>query len=233
MADDIVTKTKTYPDKVRTAMYGKEVRSSIADSIDKIAENVKDEIARDTISTSYAVNEYFDSSKLIDGYYNKGVLGYASGWLHTDFIKITDGDIIDVAFTNGNGLPALELFDENKNYISSIYGTSVGSSLKTTINCSNVAYCIYNVFSNSVHAFNEQHFIIKTNPRNVLDKVNTIDKTTNDFDNNYFDSSKLLDGYYNKGVIGYESGWLHTDFVKISNEDVISVACRNGDRLPA
>ena len=27
MADDIVTKTKTYTDKVRTAMYGKEVRS--------------------------------------------------------------------------------------------------------------------------------------------------------------------------------------------------------------
>ena len=50
MADDIVTKTKTYTDKVRTAMYGKEVRSSIADSIDKIAENVKDEIARDELS---------------------------------------------------------------------------------------------------------------------------------------------------------------------------------------
>ncbi|MDY2729322.1 MAG: family 43 glycosylhydrolase [Clostridium sp.] len=50
MADDIVTKTKTYTDKVRTAMYGKEVRSSIADSIDKIAQNVKDEIARDELS---------------------------------------------------------------------------------------------------------------------------------------------------------------------------------------
>ena len=49
MADDIVTKTKTYTDKVRNAMYGKEVRSSIADSIDGIAQNVKDEIARDTV----------------------------------------------------------------------------------------------------------------------------------------------------------------------------------------
>lgn len=50
MADDIVTKTKTYTDKVRNAIYGKEVRSSIADGIDGIAQNVKDEIARDELS---------------------------------------------------------------------------------------------------------------------------------------------------------------------------------------
>ena len=142
MADDIVTKTKTYTDKVRTAMYGKEVRSSIANSIDKIAENVKDEIARDTISTSYAVNEYFDSSKLIDGYYNKGVIGYASGWLHTDFVKISNEDVISVAFTNGDRLPALELFDADKNYLTSIYSMGVDKPLKVKINCDNVAYCI-------------------------------------------------------------------------------------------
>ena len=64
MADDIVTKTKTYTDKVRTAMYGKEVRSSIADSIDKIAENVKDEIARDELSND--VNKLKNDVNLIN-----------------------------------------------------------------------------------------------------------------------------------------------------------------------
>ena len=81
MADDIVTKTKTYTDKVRTAMYGKEVRSSIADSIDKIAENVKDEIARDTVLNSLkgelaenlpfvTVNEITDCNYVTDQHNN-------------------------------------------------------------------------------------------------------------------------------------------------------------------
>ena len=63
MADDIVTKTKTYTDKVRTAMYGKEVRSSIADGIDGIAQNVKDEIARDELS-----NDVSSLKKIIKNY---------------------------------------------------------------------------------------------------------------------------------------------------------------------
>ena len=83
MADDIVTKTKTYTDKVRNAMYGKEVRSSIADSIDKIAENVKDEIARDELSND--VKELNNDVKYLNGDLNN---------LQNDLIKSLCNDNI-------------------------------------------------------------------------------------------------------------------------------------------
>ena len=69
MADDITVKTKAYTDKVRNAMYGKEVRSSIADSIDGIAKNVKEEIANDTLAIS--VNKSENDIKTINN-----TLGY-------------------------------------------------------------------------------------------------------------------------------------------------------------
>ena len=88
MADDIVTKTKTYTDKVRTAVYGKEVRSSIADGIDGIAQNVKDEIARDELS-----NDVSSLKKIIKNYdENNLIISNMPNWDDGHFIDYTSGN---------------------------------------------------------------------------------------------------------------------------------------------
>ena len=164
MADDIVTKTKTYTDKVRNAMYGKEVRSSIADSIDGIAQNVKDEIARDTIlndvktgvdgtvynSAGEAVRGQVNDlkkdlicenklGKWINGGYpnsgNSGKIESNAGYYYSPYIPIRQNEYVT---TFGTGF--ICYYDTDKNYINS--PNPAGYNVPTQLGTPNKAkYC--------------------------------------------------------------------------------------------
>ena len=127
MADDIVTKTKTYTDKVRTAMYGKEVRSSIADSIDGIAQNVKEEIARDELSNDVNAlkSDLSDVTRIDYGTlvantyisFNSGNATTHESYSCTKMIDISRCGLIKIKTTYADGA-GYAFYDKNANFIS-------------------------------------------------------------------------------------------------------------------
>lgn len=129
MADDITVKTKIYTDKVRNAMYGKEVRSSIADSIDGIAQNVKDEMARDTLAINVNKNTS-DIAAIGNCNVNNDKISWenseinASGEKNTSTKKITNtnifysADTIRYAMTDSDDyFFVVAVYDVNNNFL--------------------------------------------------------------------------------------------------------------------
>lgn len=117
---------------------------------------------------------YFDETKLIDGFVNNGFISYASGWKHTDYIPISYMDSIRVACTNGSDLTVGCYYDENYKFIANTgYGKNVKQPFSFHVNLEQAKYFVYNVYPSSFSYSNQYCYVAKEGGY-VFDLVNVL-----------------------------------------------------------
>lgn len=142
--------------------YTKFIRENILDILNDIS-NV------DFIE-SYITNVY-DESENTEGYVvdeNSGSIisnSYTTQYAVTSYIPVEYGDIIKLAYVRGKNLCGGALYDSNKNYIKTIWGTDdfikpstdVNKAFRFVVNDPKVKYIRYNVLADSLFLRSKQY----------------------------------------------------------------------------
>ena len=140
----------------------------VKDRYDPQIEEIKNNIS--SVTKDIYLADVYDSNELIEGKiidYRDGSetsSQYTSQYACTDYIPISQGDIINLAFVRGSNLCGGAVYDSNKQYIKTIWGTNNWQRPNIDLNApfnfvanGEIAYLRYNVQSNSSFPRNKQY----------------------------------------------------------------------------
>lgn len=105
---------------------------------------------------------------------------YTSGYAYTDYIPVSFGDMVHLAFVRGADLNGGALYDANHNYIKTIWGTetwthpseNINADFTFMVNDRNVAYMRYNVQQDNVYMRKKQYiWVARSSAYKALNKT--------------------------------------------------------------
>lgn len=183
--------------------------------------SLKEDMAR------LGIKNFFDSNNLISGYIHDGVIVPDEDYKVTDYIECSYGAKIYCAIVNSNNLEAIDLFDENKQFITSYYANeNVGQIPYTfTITNRNTKYIRYNVLPQIILPYNKQYLYIQQKNDYPQEEDNILYSSIKDL---YVEA--LTKKQYTVGKDGvevttsYTSEWAVTDYIEIPNNCYIKWA---------
>ena len=137
---------------------------------------------RDNIGNLYRKTNYFDDNGIYNAYNESALIAgyvigndgqpiqneYTTNYAITDYIPVSFGDIVHLAYIRGRDLNGGALYDSNKNFIKVIWGTedwqqpptNIATDFTFAVSDRNVAYLRYNVQQTSVFKREKQYIWI-------------------------------------------------------------------------
>lgn len=177
-----------------------------------------------------------DQNNLFDGWINtSGGLSYTSGYQHTEYLPISEGETI-YANVSAGGNPQIALYDENKTFLSSVASTA--QQITGTANARYVRWSILTsvltstsgIFSGSIPSI-----VLEANAlAGYTEKIRSFEKDNEVFIGsklNIADDLTLIATSYSTGIFedAAQTSWHTSDFIEVFAKENLNYYISFGD----